>query len=64
MYQPLSLGLEALAGNAFVAYWHFIVENLGFEEVTFYSIKATCDHNFVVVFLMQATLALTNIAHN
>jgi len=56
------LGSGALAGNAFGVDREFLAEELGFERVTSNSIDATCDRDFVVEFLMWATLTLTHIS--
>jgi len=57
------LGSGALAGNAFGIDRTFLAEELGFAGgVTSNSIDATCDRDFVVEFLMWATLLLTHIS--
>jgi len=56
------LGSGALAGNAFGIDREFLAQELGFEGVTSNSIDATCDRDFVVEFLMWATLTLTHIS--
>jgi len=56
------LGSGALAGNAFGIDREFLATELGFEGVCSNSIDATCDRDFVVEFLMWATLTLTHIS--
>lgn len=56
------LGSGALAGNAFGIDRTFLATELGFECVTSNSIDATCDRDFVVEFLMWASLTLTHIS--
>jgi len=57
------LGSGALAGNAFGIDRTFLAQELNFSGgVTSNSIDATCDRDFVVEFLMWATLMLTHIS--
>jgi len=57
------LGSGALAGNAFGIDRTFLAKELGFKGgVTSNSIDATCDRDFVVEFLMWATLTLTHLS--
>uniref|UniRef100_A0A6U6GN06 Argininosuccinate lyase n=2 Tax=Odontella aurita TaxID=265563 RepID=A0A6U6GN06_9STRA len=50
------LGSGALAGNAFGVDREFLAEELGFESVTPNSLDSVCDRDFVVEFLMWATM--------
>ena len=57
------LGSGALAGNAIGIDRAFLAEDLGFSGgATSNSIDATCDRDFVVEFLMWATLTLTHLS--
>mmetsp|Transcript_39464 Transcript_39464/g.57975 ORF Transcript_39464/g.57975 Transcript_39464/m.57975 type:complete len:470 (+) Transcript_39464:144-1553(+) len=56
------LGSGALAGNAFGVDREFLAEELGFEGVTPNSLDSVCDRDFVVEFLMWATLFCTHLS--
>lgn len=56
------LGSGALAGNAFGIDREFIAAELGFDGVTPNSLDAVCDRDFVVEFLMWATLLCTHLS--
>jgi argininosuccinate lyase len=56
------LGSGALAGNAFGVDREFLAKELGFASVTPNSLDAVCDRDFVVEFLMWATLLCTHLS--
>ena len=56
------LGSGALAGNAFGIDRNFLASELGFNSVTPNSLDAVCDRDFVVEFLMWATLLCTHLS--
>jgi len=56
------LGAGALAGNAFGVDREFLRRELGFARVTANSIDTVCDRDFVVEFMMWATLTLTHLS--
>jgi argininosuccinate lyase len=56
------LGSGALAGNAFGVDREFLAKELGFAQVTPNSLDAVCDRDFVVEFLMWATLLCTHLS--
>jgi argininosuccinate lyase len=56
------LGSGALAGNAFSIDRNFLANELGFDSVTPNSLDAVCDRDFVVEFLMWATLLCTHFS--
>jgi argininosuccinate lyase len=56
------LGAGALAGNAFGVDREFLAKELGFEGVTPNSLDSVCDRDFVVEFLMWATLFNTHLS--
>jgi len=56
------LGSGALAGNAFGVDREFLARELGFEEVTSNSLDSVCDRDFVLEFLLWATMLLTHLS--
>ncbi len=58
----LPLGCGALAGNPFVVDRDFLAKELGFQYVAENSLYGVGDRDFVVEFLMWATLAMTHIS--
>ena len=56
------LGSGALAGNAFGIDRAYMAAELGFDGVTPNSLDAVCDRDFVVEFLMWATLFCTHLS--
>jgi argininosuccinate lyase len=56
------LGSGALAGNAFGIDREYLASELGFDSVTPNSLDAVCDRDFVVEFLMWATLLCTHLS--
>lgn len=56
------LGSGALAGNAFGVDREFLAKELGFEGVTPNSLDSVCDRDFVVEFLMWATISLMHLS--
>lgn len=58
----LPLGCGALAGNPFVVDREFLAKELGFESVAENSMWGVGDRDFIVEFLMWASLAMTHIS--
>jgi len=56
------LGSGALAGNAFGVDREFLAKELGFEGVTPNSLDSVCDRDFVVEFLMWASMMLMHLS--
>jgi len=56
------LGSGALAGNAFGVDREFLAKELGFDGVTLNSLDSVCDRDFVIEFLMWATLLSTHLS--
>lgn len=58
----LSLGSGALAGNPFKVDREFLARELGFQSVAPNSLCGVGDRDFVVEFMMWASLAMTHIS--
>ncbi|KAF7793106.1 hypothetical protein EIP86_004214 [Pleurotus ostreatoroseus] len=58
----LPLGCGALAGNPFVVDREFLAKELGFQSVAENSLYGVGDRDFIVEFLMWASLAMTHIS--
>lgn len=58
----LPLGCGALAGNPFVVDRVFLQKELGFQSVAENSLYGVGDRDFIVEFLMWASLAMTHIS--
>ncbi|TCD60532.1 argininosuccinate lyase [Steccherinum ochraceum] len=58
----LPLGCGALAGNPFVVDREFLRKELGFQSVAENSLYGVGDRDFIVEFLMWASLAMTHIS--
>lgn len=58
----LPLGSGALAGNPFVVDRLFLAKELGFESVAENSLYGVGDRDFVVEFMMWASLAMTHVS--
>ncbi|KAF5391247.1 hypothetical protein D9757_001994 [Collybiopsis confluens] len=58
----LPLGSGALAGNPFVVDRDYLAKELGFQSVAENSLWGVSDRDFIVEFLMWATLAMTHIS--
>lgn len=58
----LPLGCGALAGNPFVVDREFLAKELGFASVAENSLWGVGDRDFIVEFLMWASLAMTHIS--
>ncbi|KAH9952157.1 argininosuccinate lyase [Amylocystis lapponica] len=58
----LPLGSGALAGNPFVVDRDFLAKELGFQSVAENSLYGVGDRDFIVEFLMWASLAMTHIS--
>lgn len=56
------LGSGALAGNAFGVDRNFLADQLHMTAVTSNSLDSVCDRDFVVEFLLWATLTLTHLS--
>lgn len=56
------LGSGALAGNAFGVDREFLAKELGFEGVTPNSLDSVCDRDFVVEYLLWATMLLMHLS--
>lgn len=58
----LPLGCGALAGNPFVVDREFLAKELGFQSVAENSLYGVGDRDFIVEFMMWASLAMTHIS--
>lgn len=58
----LPLGCGALAGNPFVVPRDFLAKELGFQSVAENSLWGVGDRDFIVEFMMWASLAMTHIS--
>ncbi|KAF8894565.1 argininosuccinate lyase [Infundibulicybe gibba] len=58
----LPLGCGALAGNPFVVDRQFLAKELGFQSIAENSLWGVGDRDFIVEFLMWASLAMTHIS--
>ena len=58
----LPLGCGALAGNPFVVDREFLAKELGFQNIAENSLWGVGDRDFIVEFLMWASLAMTHIS--
>lgn len=58
----LPLGCGALAGNPFVVDREFLAAELGFQSVAENSLYGVGDRDFIVEFMMWASLAMTHIS--
>ncbi|KIK08733.1 hypothetical protein K443DRAFT_532483 [Laccaria amethystina LaAM-08-1] len=58
----LPLGCGALAGNPFVVDREFLAKELGFQSIAENSMWGVGDRDFIVEFLMWASLAMTHIS--
>ena len=56
------MGSGALAGNPFVVDRDFLAKELGFESVAENSLYGVGDRDFVVEFMMWASLAMTHMS--
>lgn len=58
----LPLGSGALAGNGFALDRDFLAKDLGFQSVAENSMYAISDRDFVVEFMMWASLTMTHLS--
>ena len=58
----LPLGCGALAGNAFAVDREFLAKELNFQSVAENSLYGVGDRDFVVEFMMWASLAMTHLS--
>ncbi|KAI0797719.1 argininosuccinate lyase [Abortiporus biennis] len=58
----LPLGCGALAGNPFVVDREFLAKELGFQSVAENSLYGVGDRDFIVEFMMWASLAMTHVS--
>ena len=58
----MPLGCAALAGNGFNLDREFLAKDLGFQAVAENSMYAISDRDFVVEFMMWASLAMTHLS--
>jgi argininosuccinate lyase len=58
----LPLGCGALAGNPFLLDRQFLAKELGFQSIAENSLWGVGDRDFIVEFLMWASLSMTHIS--
>ena len=58
----MPLGSGALAGNPFAVDREFLAKELGFDSVAENSMYGVSDRDFVVEFMMWASLAMTHVS--
>ena len=58
----LPLGSGALAGNPFVVDREFLKEDLGFASIAENSLYGVGDRDFIIEFMMWASLATTHLS--
>ena len=58
----LSLGSGALAGNPFVVDREFLAKELGFDSIAENSLYGVGDRDFVIEFMMWASLTMTHLS--
>ena len=59
---PSSFSPGALAGNPFAVDREFLAKELGFESVAENSMYGVSDRDFIVEFMMWASLAMTHVS--
>lgn len=58
----LPLGSGALAGNAFAVDREFLAKELGFDSISGNSLYGVGDRDFIVEFMMWASLTMTHLS--